>query len=80
MMSDSGWPAMRNRRLGLMTLCALLGATPLRAAPPEDETAVAPPRSSVDHPEYQTQPLFDEVFDPSKEIPADYPVPFPVDT
>ncbi len=79
-MSDSGSPAMRNKRLLKLTmLVALLGATPLRAAPPADETAVAPPRSTVDRPEYLPEPIADDVFKPSKEISDDYPAVLPVD-
>lgn len=78
-MSDSGWPVMRNSLLRLMLLLALLGVTPLRAADPIDETAVAPPRSTVDRPEYGAEKLADDLFKPSKEIPEDYPIDFPVD-
>jgi hypothetical protein len=71
---------MRNKRLlKLSLLLALLGAAPLRAAPPADETEVAPPRSSADRPEYLPEPISDDDFKPSKEISDDYPIDLPVD-
>ena len=78
-MSDLGSPLMRNRRLSLMIFFALLGTPALRAAEPMDETAVAPPRSSVDRSEYLPEPLADDLFKSSKEISDDYAIDFPVD-
>jgi len=71
---------MRSRHLFKLTLLgALLGVAPLQAASPDDETAVAPPRSTVDRPEYLPSRLPDDVFKPSKEISDDYPIDLPVD-
>lgn len=71
---------MRNRRLRIVMCLALLGTSALRADDATDATAVAPPRATVDRPEYQAQPLFDDVFVPSKELPEDQPSVFPVDS
>lgn len=76
---DSGWPAMRNkssRRRWLLAL-ALLGAMSLPAADTPDETAVAPPRDTTDHIEYQREKLSDEAARPGKEMSDEQAVPFP---
>jgi hypothetical protein len=71
---------MRNKNLRRVMLLVLLGTSALRADNTTDDTAVAPARSSEGRPEYQAQPLFDDVFVPSKELPEDQPTPFPVDS
>ena len=48
------------------------------AEPPVDDTG-KPSQDAAAGLEYQTQPLLDDVFVPSKEISDDYPIPFPVD-
>lgn len=79
MMSVSGWRAMRSRRLPCGLLLGLLAMAPLCAAePPVDDTG-KPSQDAAAGLEYQTQPLLDDVFVPSKEISDDYPIPFPVD-
>lgn len=79
-MWDSGWPVMRNRCSRLALVLVLLGSTELPADDATDETVVAPPRTTENRPEYQAQPLFDDVFVPSKELPEDQPTSFPVDS
>ena len=79
-MWDSGWPVMPSKRLSIVMMLVLLGSTELRADVAKDDTTVAPPRTSEERPEYQAQPLFDDVFVPSKELPEDQPSAFPVDT
>lgn len=79
-MSVSDLRATRNkRRIQLTLTIVLLGATPLHAAAPVDDTAVAPPRSSVNRPEFQPGHLSDDLPKPSKDISDDYPIDLPVD-
>ena len=70
---------MRNKCSRAVMLLVLLGAAALQADEATNDTAVAPPRATEERPEYQAQPLFDDVFVPSKELPEDLPAPFPVD-
>ena len=57
----------------------LLAITPLQAAAPADDTAVAAPRDAGNQPEYQAFKLSEDVLHPSKEISDEQAVPFPDD-
>lgn len=68
-----------NSLLKVLLVLLLLGVTPLQAAAPADETAVAAPRDAGSQPEYQAFKLSEDALHPSKEISDEQAVPFPDD-
>ena len=80
MMSAFASRAMRNNRWRWsLVLLGALAVTRLGANEPADSSADIAPARVVDHAEYHSQSLPNDIFVPTEGVVEDYPVAFPVD-